>query len=94
VWAGGNSQLRFQLKLASPSFSLNLRYREAGVSEEDACLVCANKWPDWVGGVVEVELLLFLRVLAECRERDKDEPSVDATCEGVTGPRNRSAEEF
>jgi len=30
---------------------------------------------------VEVKLLLFLRELTECRERDKDEPSVDATCE-------------
>jgi len=46
-------------------------------------------WPDWAGEAVEAELLLFLRELAECRERSKDEPSVDATCERrtrVSGP--------
>ena len=86
MWAGKNSQLRFQLRLASPSFFLLLRYHEAGVSEEDACSVCASMWPDWVGEVVEVELLLFLRVLAECRERDKDEPSVDGTCKEPKRP--------
>jgi len=33
-----------------------------------------------------VELLLFLRSLADCRERGKDEPSVDATSEVLIRP--------
>jgi len=77
-------QLKIQLKLGFVCFSwlLNL---EAGVSEGDVCSVCASKWPGWVGGLVVVEWLLFLGELAECREREKDEPSVDATCEEGEG---------
>jgi len=40
LWVRENSQLRSQLKVASPSFFLLLRYHGAGVSEEGALGLC------------------------------------------------------
>jgi len=61
---GESSQLRFQLKPVCLSSS-SLRYREAGVSELDACSAVANRWLSWVGESVVVEWLLVLSALAK-----------------------------
>jgi hypothetical protein len=87
-WVGvgvGNFQLRFRLRLASFSSSWPLRYHEADVSELDVCSAVANRWLSWAGEWVVVEWLRIVRLLASAFELDKDEPSVDATCEGATG---------
>jgi hypothetical protein len=68
-----------------------LKCHEAVVSEEDVCWLVASQRLGWTGGEVEAEWLRIVELLANAFRRNKDEPSVDTTCEEVTRLADRTA---